>query len=77
MRAKKSKYKVGVVIPTYNERKNIPILIKKILALGLNTKVIIVDDNSPDGTGNFLIFKQGLGKYVIILDYGRPTCFLK
>lgn len=40
-----------VVIPTYNEKDNIPPLIEAILAQGLDFGIIIVDDNSPDGTG--------------------------
>lgn len=40
-----------VVIPTYNERENLPPLIAEILALGDAYSVVIVDDNSPDGTG--------------------------
>lgn len=41
----------AIIIPTYNERDNIGLLIRDILALGLGSQVIIVDDNSPDGTG--------------------------
>ncbi|MGQ9516778.1 MAG: polyprenol monophosphomannose synthase [Anaerolineae bacterium] len=40
-----------VVIPTYNERDNILNLIPKILAQGDAFHILIVDDNSPDGTG--------------------------
>jgi dolichol-phosphate mannosyltransferase len=40
-----------IVIPTYNERENITLLVTDILALGLGSRVVIVDDNSPDGTG--------------------------
>lgn len=42
---------VRVIIPTYNEKENITELVKRILALSLKVQVIIVDDNSPDGTG--------------------------
>jgi dolichol-phosphate mannosyltransferase len=41
----------GIIIPTYNERENIGLLVEEILNLGLDSQVIIVDDNSPDGTG--------------------------
>jgi glycosyltransferase involved in cell wall biosynthesis len=41
----------AIVIPTYNERENITLLVTDILALGLDSRVIVVDDNSPDGTG--------------------------
>jgi dolichol-phosphate mannosyltransferase len=40
-----------VVIPTYNERENIRQLVNEILTLDTPIDVVIVDDNSPDGTG--------------------------
>ena len=40
-----------VLIPTYNERENLPSLISALLALKLDVDVLIIDDNSPDGTG--------------------------
>jgi len=40
-----------VVVPTYNERDNIDILIEELLVLPDNVSVINVDDGSPDGTG--------------------------
>lgn len=44
--------KTCIVIPTYNEHENLPVLVKKIFALGLpKLCVYVVDDNSPDGTG--------------------------
>lgn len=42
---------VLVVIPTYNEKDNLGPLIDEILALGDRYRVLVVDDNSPDGTG--------------------------
>ena len=46
--------KVLVVIPTYNERINIENLLQTILALPGELNILIVDDNSPDGTGDFV-----------------------
>jgi len=45
-----------IIIPTYNERENIEITIKSIRALNLDvdTGILVVDDNSPDGTGEFV-----------------------
>jgi len=41
-----------IVIPTYNERENLPTLVEKIRALPLSdVELLVVDDNSPDGTG--------------------------
>jgi len=42
---------ICVIIPTYNEKENITDLVEQILALELGARVIVVDDNSPDGTG--------------------------
>jgi len=39
------------IVPTYNERDNIDTLIADVLALPVDVSVIVVDDNSPDGTG--------------------------
>lgn len=42
-----------VVIPTYNEQANIARLIRAIFSLGIaNLSVVVVDDNSPDGTAD-------------------------
>ena len=44
--------KTLIVIPTYNEAGNLPTLIAELQALGVpGLAVLIVDDNSPDGTG--------------------------
>src|SRR5512136_2048523 len=41
-----------VVVPTYNEADNLPTLIGELYALGMpGLTVLVVDDNSPDGTG--------------------------
>ena len=42
---------ITVVIPTYNEAENMPRLMEALFSLPLNLKVLVVDDNSPDGTG--------------------------
>ncbi len=45
--------KITMVIPTYNESENLPKLVHDVLALPLeDIHVLIVDDNSPDGTGD-------------------------
>jgi len=40
-----------VIVPTYNERDNIPKIVPRILAEDPRLEVLVVDDNSPDGTG--------------------------
>ncbi|MCK4316419.1 MAG: glycosyltransferase, partial [Anaerolineae bacterium] len=42
---------VSVIVPTYNEQENIESLVARLLALPVAVCVIVVDDNSPDGTG--------------------------
>ncbi|EKE07419.1 MAG: hypothetical protein ACD_18C00090G0004, partial [uncultured bacterium] len=43
--------KTIIVIPTYNEKENIEKLINKIFALNIiGLEILVVDDNSPDGT---------------------------
>jgi dolichol-phosphate mannosyltransferase len=40
-----------VVVPTYNERENLPALAQRLLGLPASVDLLVVDDNSPDGTG--------------------------
>ena len=43
--------RVLVVTPTYNERDNLPVLVRQVLGRGESYSVLVVDDASPDGTG--------------------------
>jgi dolichol-phosphate mannosyltransferase len=43
--------RIVVVTPTYNEAENLPKLVSALFALPLDLRLLIVDDNSPDGTG--------------------------
>lgn len=43
-----------VVIPTYNEKENIENMIRKVMSFEKQFDVLIVDDGSPDGTGNIV-----------------------
>jgi dolichol-phosphate mannosyltransferase len=40
-----------VVIPTYNEIENLPLLVPEVLAQDPRLEILVVDDDSPDGTG--------------------------
>jgi dolichol-phosphate mannosyltransferase len=40
-----------IIVPTYNERENLPRMVAKLLSLPVAVDVLVVDDNSPDGTG--------------------------
>ena len=43
--------KALVIIPTYNERENLEELARQVFAQNLPVEILVVDDNSPDGTG--------------------------
>lgn len=43
--------RVAVLIPTYNERDNLPLVVRRLRAAVPRVDVVILDDNSPDGTG--------------------------
>ena len=40
-----------VIVPTYNERDNLPAIAQALMALPAGIELLVVDDNSPDGTG--------------------------
>ncbi len=40
-----------VIIPTYNESENIEQVVREVLAALPDTEILVIDDNSPDGTG--------------------------
>lgn len=42
---------ITIVLPTYNEAENLPKLVSALLSLPLDLAVLVVDDHSPDGTG--------------------------
>jgi dolichol-phosphate mannosyltransferase len=44
--------RITVVTPTYNEAENLPKLVSALFSLPLDLSLLIVDDNSPDGTGH-------------------------
>lgn len=43
-----------ILIPTYNEAETIGPLIRQIRVTGINARIIVIDDNSPDGTGEIV-----------------------
>ena len=49
-----TKYKLTVIIPAFNERKSIEILLSRIFEINISKQIIIVDDCSTDGTKNIL-----------------------
>ena len=43
-----------IIVATYNESENIPTLISQVRSLSLPAHILVVDDNSPDGTGELV-----------------------
>jgi dolichol-phosphate mannosyltransferase len=43
--------RITIILPTYNEAENLPKLVSALLSLPLDLAVLVVDDHSPDGTG--------------------------
>jgi len=60
-----------IIIPTYNERGNISILLQKIFSFVPDTHVLVVDDNSPDGTAE--IVEKLKNKYLNLSLLKRPS----
>jgi dolichol-phosphate mannosyltransferase len=83
--------KTLIVIPTYNEKENIQAIVPAILRQNLGVEILVVDDNSPDGTGALVQEmqkttpqlhllsrpgKQGLGKaYLAGFQWGIDNGF--
>lgn len=44
-----------IILPTYNERENVGLLIKEIFSVLPEISILVVDDNSPDGTGKAVL----------------------
>ncbi len=43
--------KTVVIVPTYNEKENLPSLAQRVMGLSVPVEMLVVDDRSPDGTG--------------------------
>ena len=43
--------KTVVIVPTYNEKDNLPALAQRVMGLPVPVEMLVVDDHSPDGTG--------------------------
>ena len=59
-----------VVIPTYNERVNLSLLVPQILEQDPRLEVLVVDDNSPDGTGQLAAERAAADSRIQVLH--RP-----
>lgn len=60
-----------VIIPTYNEKINIPPLIQKLDPLNIDLDILFIDDNSPDGTVNLIKELQQTNSRIFLIE--RPA----
>ena len=51
--------KILISLATYNERENLPILVEEIFWFAPDVDILVVDDNSPDGTGDWVAEQMG------------------
>jgi dolichol-phosphate mannosyltransferase len=65
--------KITIVLPTYNEAENLPKLVSALFSLPLDLSVLVVDDNSPDGTGQIAedLSKDNEGKIQVLHRVGK------
>jgi dolichol-phosphate mannosyltransferase len=59
-----------VIIPTYKEKENIEAIIKTISGLRISFDILIIDDNSPDGTSNIVKDLQSTFRNLYLIE--RP-----
>lgn len=65
--------RITIILPTYNEAENLPKLVSALFSLPLNLSVLVVDDNSPDGTGRIAdeLAQQYSGKFFVLHRAGK------
>ena len=62
-----------VIIPTYNEKENITAMLDKVMSLDVDFDVLVVDDNSPDGTADLVKEKQTAHTRIYLLENGEKN----
>ena len=60
--------KTLIIIPTYNEIENLPLMIPALEALNLGLEILIVDDGSPDGTGAWVKGQQASKPHLHLIE---------
>ena len=60
-----------VILPTYNEGQNLPRIVPQILSQDQRLEILVVDDNSPDGTGRLANDLAGVNPRVHVLHRDR------
>ncbi len=62
-----------VIIPTYNEKENIVAMLDKVMSLDVDFDVLVVDDNSPDGTADLVKMQQSNYPQIHLLENGAKN----
>ena len=63
-----------IILPTYNEAKNITKTINMLLSLDIELDILVVDDNSPDGTADLV--KNNYQNSVIVKVRSKTTSYI-
>lgn len=65
--------KTVIIIPTYNEKENIEKMVRKVFSLPENFHILVIDDGSPDGTGDIVknLQKEFTGNLHLIERKGK------
>jgi dolichol-phosphate mannosyltransferase len=65
--------RIAVILPTYNEAENLPMLVSALLSLPLDLTLLVVDDHSPDGTGKIAdeLSTRHSGKVAVLHRTGK------
>ncbi len=70
-----------VIIPTYNEKKNIATVIEKLNSLNTGVDILVIDDNSPDGTAEIVKGLQNENKNLCLIKrsdkLGLGTAYIR
>ncbi len=64
---------VIIILPTYNEAENLPKMVSALLSLPLDLSILVVDDHSPDGTGQLAdeLSNRHVGKVSVLHRAGK------
>ena len=65
--------KTLVTVATYNEMENLPRLVEEILRFAPQVDILVIDDNSPDGTGQWCDQQQAAESADLLACTGRAS----
>lgn len=65
--------RILVVMPTYNERRSLPVTVAGVLDAGRELDILVVDDNSPDGTGDIADRLARESPHVYVMHRARKS----